>query len=968
MQFKTILLFSLLLLGSIASVPDNSFPEVERWVEQTIQQMSLDECIGQLIMVPVHPKKGEENEALVKSYVEDYHVGGLIMFQGGPQRTIQLINQYQALSTLPMLVAIDGEWGVQMRLDSVLALPKQMLLGAIQENQLIYDYGRLVAEQCKRLGIHINFAPVVDINNNSQNPVIGDRSFGESRSKVTDKAYKYMKGMEDHGIMTCLKHFPGHGDTHTDSHYDLPIIKHSKERLDSVELYPFKQLFKLGASSVMVAHLHIPALDKTENLPTTLSHKVVTELLQLKLKSEGLIFTDALNMKGVTKHFKDGEAEVKALQAGVDILLMPENVEKAIVAIKKAIINGDLDTFYLKEKVRKILRVKYKLGLTHFTPIPVEKVGEDLNQPTHREFIQKLAEKSITLLKNENKLIPISPDKTNKVASLSIGYGDETPFQSSLSHYGVKKNFQLEQVVKGTELLPELQKFETVIIGLHKIGRIPQRDFGINSATRDLIQAISKKSKVILVVFGNAYALKYFENIPGLICTYHEDPVYQRTAAKAIFGWKGFYGKLPVGVGTQFPEGHSILMDESHASEFEDIGKELGFDMAKISAIDDIAFEAIDYGATPGCQVLVMKNGKKIYHKTYGYTTYDKTRKVQKEDVYDLASVTKVAATTISLMKLYETGKLDLNKTLGDYIPELKGSNKENLKINQVLAHEAGLKAWIPIYLKGLDKNKNPDNTYFRKSPNASFNIQINDSLFTNKVFLDSIFWKRIIENSLDEPIYRYSDLGFILFTKLIENISGKPLDEFVMDNFYKPMNLSVIGYKPLSRSITKERIIPTEEDQYFRKTKVQGFVHDPNAALLGGVSGHAGLFSNATDLAAVYQMLLDKGMYQGKRYLEERTVELFTAQFSPRSRRGLGFDRKELGNAEISHNVAWQASPLTYGHLGFTGIGAWADPENKIIYIFLSNRTYPSGENAKLVQMNIRPRIQEKIYKAIIR
>lgn len=942
------------------------------WIKEKWEAMSEDERLGQLFMVAAYTRNGASDLARVKELIQQQKVGGLIMFQGGPTQTAINTNYFQSLATkVPLMIAIDGEWGVNMRLDSTLQFPRQMLMGAIQDNTLIYEFGKEVAYQCRRLGIHINFAPVVDVNNNAANPVIGDRSFGESRENVTAKAFQYMHGMQDHNVMACAKHFPGHGDTDVDSHYELPTIKHSMQRLDSLEFYPFRNLIQQGIGSIMVAHLHIPAIDPTPNLPTTLSKNAVQTILKDQLGFEGLVFTDAMGMQGVAKHFANGEADLKALMAGNDILLMSGDVALAKAKIKAALKSSVLDWSAIEPRIKKVLKAKYRVGLNDYRPVLTQDVVKDLNSDEAKVLHERIVAAALTLVDNPDDLLPIRRVRGRKIASLSIGTGRKTEFQRELDRYGISNHLYAGASITGsnqTRLLNDLKKQEVVLIGLHRVGKHPKEDFNLSTSVRNFINELNKHTKVVLVVFGNPYSLQYFESIPYLACAYINDDAAERQAAQAIFGGVAFQGRLPVTASPKLACGKGVNTSTfrlAYAKRPEDVGMNSNI----LKKIDTIAEEAIKGGATPGCQVLIVKNGKVAFHKAYGHFTYQKKRKVQTNDIYDLASVTKVAATTLSIMKLYEEGKVDINKKLSDYLPELKGTNKEHLIIKEILAHQSGLKPWIPFYKATLAADKKPDSKYYQIRPNGDFCIRVSENVYFCKSQTDSVVWQRIFDQDLKaDKNYTYSDLGFYLFTRLVEKVSGKSLDRYAADNFYFPMGLENIFFNPLDHGISKGRIVPTEEDNYFRYQRVHGDVHDMGAAMLGGVAGHAGLFATPIDLAAIFQMFVDGGVYQNRRYLQASTVEKFIARYSGRARRGLGFDRKERTSGQSSVNVAWQASDRTFGHLGFTGIGAWADPDNKLIYLFLSNRTYPSGENMKLITMNTRSRIHEVCYEAIIK
>ena len=945
--------------------------KADKWVNEQFQAMTNDERLGQLFMYAAYPKNGSADELRVIKAIQDYKLGGLIFFQGAPTQIARLSNLYQSKSRIPLMVAMDAEWGIGMRVDSVGSYPRQLLLGAIQNDTLLYDMGREVASQCRRIGVHINFAPVADVNNNPANPVIGNRSFGESRENVSAKAFQYMKGMQDHGVMACAKHFPGHGDTDVDSHHDLPVVNHSIERLDSIELYPFKKLIRQGIQSVMIAHLHIPAIDSTENLPITLSKKGIQQLLKDSLGYEGLVFTDAMSMKGLTKYWEAGRAAAQSLIAGTDVLLMPPDIPKAIKEIKLSIERNELSWAEIHQRCKKILRAKYNLNLHKYKEVSTANVVSDVNTYSSQTLHRNLVANAITLVQDTANYLPIDGVRSSKIATLSIGSGRQTAFQSELRLYGIKKHYYTSTSISESNykrLMSLLQRQKTVIITLDRLGRLPGNAFNLPARTRSFIHDLATQTRVVLVVFGSPYALRYFDNLPIIVCAYNNKSMTKRLTAQAVMGGISMKGRLPVSASPKLVYGMGEDT-QSTCLPYVIKAEHVGLHTKKLKVIDQIANEAVTTRATPGCQVMVVKEGQIAYHKAYGYHTYSRQRKVRLDDIYDVASVTKIAATTIAIMKLHEERMLDIDKPLSDYIPELKGTNKEGLRIKSIMAHQAGLKPWIPFYTRTLDENKKPMPRYYKSTKTGDYNVRIKENMYFDRKATDSIIWQRIYNvPQLGSRNYRYSDLGFYLFTKLIKNVSGKTLDTYVQEQFYEPMGLEYTTFKPLTKGISRSRIIPTEEDDYFRYGRVHGEVHDMGAAMIDGISGHAGLFTTARDLGAILQMLINGGTYKGRRYLEEATVKLFNTKYSDSSRRKIGFDGKETSDkADHSVNVAYQASDNTFGHLGFTGIGAWADPDSKLIYIFFSNRTYPDGENNKLISKGIRSRIHEAIYDAYL-
>ncbi|MFN7116617.1 MAG: glycoside hydrolase family 3 N-terminal domain-containing protein, partial [Saprospiraceae bacterium] len=894
-------------------------------------------------------------------------VGGVCFFQGTPEKQVELVNRYQALSPIPLMVSIDGEWGLGMRMkESTISFPRQLTLGAIQNNKLIYDMGAEIARQMKRVGVRVNFAPDVDVNNNAKNPVIHTRSFGENRENVAQKALQYMKGMQENGVMGSAKHFPGHGDTDVDSHYDLPVINHDMARLDSIELYPFKVLAAAGVGSVMVAHLNVPALDPRENRPTSLSRNTITNLLKEKLGYNGLIFTDGLEMKGVTKHFGNGQVEAEAIAAGTDMLLLPENIEASFQEIKKYLADGRISKKQVEESVKKILAAKYNLGLTSFTPIPVDSVRTDLNNKQALALKRSLYENAMTLVRNQDNLLPFKNLAKLSMASVSIGANAKTPFQERLDKYTKITHLQSTKEIP-TTLINQLKSKDVVIISLHDMSGAAGKSFGISQSTKDFIDNLRKQTKVVLVVFGTPYALQYFDNVNWVLQAYEEDPIAQDVAAQALFGGIPVSGKLPVTASPKSQYGQGILIEKATRLGYSDPEK-VGLNSLTLSKIDTIAQQAITAKATPGMVVLVAKDGQVVYEKAFGSHTYTGNQPVKTTDLYDLASVTKIAATTLAMMKLHDEGKIDLDQTLGFYLPELRGSNKAPLTIRQVMTHRAGLLGWIPFYKQTVVKSRRrtvrPSTKFYRPTKTTTYSIPVTEKLYMRNDFVNSM-WAQIRNSKLrSNNNYRYSDLGFYLLSKVVLKVSGKTLDQYVVDEFYHPLGLHRTTFNPW-KEFPLDKMAPTEEDHSFRNQRVRGYVHDMGAAMLGGVSGHAGLFSDAVGLATLMQMLANEGIYGDLRLLDSATVNAFTRREPTSTRTGIGFDLFKA-NPNMKIGMPKNASGLTYGHIGFTGTCTWVDPVNNVVYVFLANRTYPSANNFRINKLGIRSRILGVVYEAM--
>jgi beta-glucosidase-like glycosyl hydrolase/CubicO group peptidase (beta-lactamase class C family) len=964
------ILFSASWTSVSAPLPGSSTEE-QRWVDSVFNAMTESERLGQLFMIRAHSNLGADHIQSVENQIRRYNVGGLCFFQGTPDRQAELTNRYQQMAKVPLLVSIDAEWGLGMRMrETTISYPQQLTLGAIQDNRLIYDMGKEIARQLRRIGVHVNFAPVVDVNNNPRNPVINTRSFGEDRLNVSVKSYMYAQGLQDNGIMACAKHFPGHGDTDEDSHISLPVISHNRQRLDSVELFPFRVLSQHGVGSMMVAHLKVPSLDDTYNLPTTLSQKVIRHLLKEKIRFQGIVFSDALEMKGVTKNFSCGEIEIRALEAGIDILLLPEDMHTAISEVEEAIAAGRLDRREIDGRVKKILHTKYRFGLTHPELHPVDGVRDNLNSPGAIALKRKLIANAITLVANQAELIPLRQLATQKIATLSIGASAMTPFQTSMARYTRMEHFQLPKTIYSDDknkMLESLAGKDVVIVGLHGMSKYAKDNFGLTPSTLDFVNTLRGRTRVILAVFGNPYSLRHFEECSWLVEAYDDDPLTQDLTGQAIFGGIGFKGKLPVTASERIRFNTGEVTAGTIRLGYA-LPEEVNMRSDALARIDSIAREAIGIRATPGCVVLVAKDGKVVYEKAFGKQTYESdARPVQVDEVYDIASITKVAATTLSLMKLHENGQLDLDKTLGDYLPELAGTNKQNLRVSEVLLHQAGLRSWIPFYESTIARGRSsvkllPE--YYHSAPSLNFSIPVAQNIFLRTDYIKEV-WKSIIESEVFEnKRYRYSDLGFYMLGEVVYRLSGQGLERFAERQFYRSLDLQTMTFNPWKR-FDSQLIPPTEEDRYFRNQTIRSYVHDMGAAMLGGVSGHAGLFSDATDLAVVMQMLLNEGTYGGEQFLRAETVSKFTTRGAGVTRRGLGFDMKELDPRRES-NLPHRASERTFGHTGFTGTCVWADPESGLIYIFLSNRTYPSMQNQKLNNADIRNRIFEAVYAAI--
>ena len=962
-----ILLFTLLSTFSLFAQTTDPLVSIdyqaqESWVDSTYTSLTLEEKIGQLFMVMAFSEQGEKHfDKISKNIVED-NIGGVIFSLGGPHGQTEWLNKFQKKSKVPLLIGMDAEWGVAMRLDSVQAFPWNMTLGAIQNDVLVKDIGHRIGEQAKRLGIHINFAPSVDINTNPKNPIIGNRSFGEDKQNVARKGIAFMQGMHEAGILSSAKHFPGHGDTATDSHLGLPSINFSMERIEEVELYPFKEIINAGVSSVMVAHLDIPAIDA--GIPSSLSQKTVQTLLQDSLQFKGLVITDALNMKGASGISPKYGIDVSAFLAGNDILLIPNDVSVAIKKMKRAFKAKKITEQRLAHSVKKILKAKYLVGLNNNKEISSEFLSDNLNTNKDDYLIAKAMQAAITVVQNKNNVLPL--EKTTTYGYLKLGDDTGLDFRNSLS-----KEIKLHRVnesLSNSEIISNLKDYEKIIIGFHRSNDNPWKASSFSKKEIQLISELVKSHTIILDVFVKPYALSKIntlEGIDGLVVSYQNNIPAQIASADILLGDRKATGKLPVSISSSFPVGMGIELNGPTK-----IGKgtpeSVGIDSNLLNRIDDLALIAIDSLMTPGMQILVARHGKVVFNKSYGFHTYEKKKPVTNTDLYDLASLTKVLATLPLVMKEVDQGKLTLETRLGDLNEEWEQSNKADISIQDMLSHYARLTPWIPFYKETLKKGSSKLNKkFYRKRKSKRFSIPVADH-FYGKRDLPELISNQILESELrDSLMYKYSDLPYFFMKDLFENRYNESLEVLARDSFYLPLGLNRTTFNP-NKNTPNQTIIPSEIDSYYRNQELKGEVHDMAAAMLGGVGGHAGLFSNASEVAVLMQLFLNKGTYAGKRYFSAETFDQFNQCLycDQGNRRGVGFDKPQL---EGSGSTCGCVPKSSFGHSGFTGTYAWADPENELIYIFLSNRTYPTMDNNLLLKHDIRTRIQQYIYDSII-
>jgi len=941
------------------------------WVEEQIQALTLEEKIAQLMLVTVYPKQNESSKDLMLKTVKNVKPGGILVMQGEPTKTARWINEFQAVSSLPLLVAVDGEWGPAMRIDSTIVYPYAQTLGAVQDTNLIYQMGKEFGEQMKMLGIQMNFAPVADINTNPANPVINYRSFGEDKQNVAVKTWMVAKGMQDAGVIPVAKHFPGHGDTQSDSHLTLPLIPHDKARLDQLETYPFRYLSEKGISGIMTAHLNVPALDNSGKT-SSLSKKVVTDYLKGEIGFKGFVVTDAISMKGVKAG--PGRAEVEALIAGNDLVEFVPDLIQAVNSVKQAIENNEISEEEISEKCRKVLALKRWVQLNEYQAAELAGLTDRLNSPKFEVTQRKLIRSSLTVLENQH-ILPVQDLEKRKIASIMIGGDSQNAFQEMLANYTSIDHFSLSKEAterEWSELRMKLSNYDLVIAGVDGINRYPSKQYGTSEIQRKAVADIVGENKAIVAFFGNAYALKYFVNIhhaKGLILAYQNDKLTQELAAQLIFGAFGASGKLPVTVDDRFVlnQGQETLGNRTFSYT---IPEEVGMNSVKLNRVDTIAMMGIEEKAYPGCQVLVAKDGNIIYHKCFGYHTYNNDEPVELNDVYDWASITKVTGPLAAIMKLVDENKINVDDKLSKYWPAFIGTNKENLVIREILAHQARLQSYISFYTSTLTKDGDLNRDIFRDIPSDDFSVRVSEHLYMRPSYYETMMDTLNRSKLLPRKRYVYSGLSFYLYPTIISNLTGQNYETYLKDTFYRPLGATTVTFNAW-KHFPMRQIVPTENDDFFRKERLRGFVHDEGAAMMGGVSGNAGLFGTTADLAKIFQMYLQKGYFGGRRYISEKTVNEFIRTQYPenQNRRGLGFDKPFIDNNKkelIDAYPAVSSSKNSFGHSGFTGTFAWADPDNGLLFIFMSNRVFPTRENQRLYQLNIRPELHQAIYDSI--
>lgn len=965
----------------------------QSWADSIISGMNFEKLIAQKLMVPVWTRDPQINAESLEA-VEKYHVGGLIFFQGTAQTHNMALNYYQQQSEIPLLIGMDAEWGPAMRLDHIPKYPYPLSIGATQNEEYAYEIGRSQGRMLRSLGVHINFAPVVDLNSNPNNPIIGFRSFGEDPLSVGPLATAFHKGLESSGVWACAKHFPGHGNTIADSHKELPLVSHDKKSLKK-ELAPFEGLIKAGVKSIMVAHLKIPFLDDRENMPSSLSRSVVHDLLRTKMAFKGLIITDAMNMKGVSAHYASDDAVLKAIQAGNDVLCFVDNVPEVIGKCRIWLDSSWVDSVEIAESVRRILIAKHQLGLAH--NLDIAHIQNEL-KTEYRRFIRQTspvptepyfkfedkfeaeieAASPHICLVSENKThsLPWRPHQRDLLNVVIFGESMPEILYQRLIHYQQIRIVWAHNFRNPDSLLRHLDSLG----GRNFFFNSAQRMWGSQSRLlppllKSVLDGYNLHRPAVLVHTGNVYALQELRTTVPVILGMETGESYLIAAIDGLFGHRSINGKLPVTIDNFWTAEKVQTTKAFHTHLLWGDAEALGFDCDEESSLKGIMDSMIINGATQTAQLLVLKNGQIVYNISRG-TLPDAKTPVSLHSVYDVASITKIAATTLALMHLYEKEGLKLEKPIKTYWPEASQYPWGNVKLQDFLIHRSGLPPYLPLY-KELKSQMISIRTDSALIPNKD-DILWGENYYLPGTIKDTV-WAWIVKTSPkkkkrkhDPQPYIYSDLNAIILGKFIELRSHSTLEKFCDSLFYRPMGLHRTGFAPHTKKLDLWTL-PTQIDTVSNRGLIWAKTHDPSATFLGGSAGNAGLFSSAYDLSRLMLMLTQGGTIDGVKYFDRSTIDKFTSTVNfDNNHRGLGFDKpngypNRLRNIELKGSNLFDAAPESiFGHSGFTGTWAWGDAANQLVFIFLSNRTFPSDTENRLAKKGFRGKLMEIVYRSL--
>lgn len=922
--------------------PANGLSGADIDIDSLISVMSLEEKIGQLFMVPAYGRFANDHEVSLlrlKRLVTDYKVGGLIFMSGDVYGQALLTNEMQELASIPLWIGQDMEYGAAMRVHGTTRFTPAMGIAATGNPSNAYLKGKITAREAKALGVHQIFAPVLDVNNNPENPVINVRSYSSDPKVVSRFGQFFIDGIESEGLLATAKHFPGHGDTDIDSHLALPVINHNFARIDSLELAPFRATINNGLNSVMSAHIAYPNISDNLGLPSTLDPSILNRILVDSLNFEGLIVTDGLEMRGITEKFSPGEAVIQALLAGADMMLISPDVMTAVNELKTAVQTGRIHEERIDRSVKKILTLKKNRGVFIQQPIDIQTLSTAIHTPDYQNIANRIARRSLTVLKNERNILPLREVNHQHILVVGVTDSDDINTGSSLARemrkYHSNVTFhslnnrtnekEIDDILKAADAADLIVIGSFIIVRSHQPIQMPREQLKV-------LEKLSARVKPsVLIAFGNPYVVRDLPKADVHVLAWAADMNQIRQTVPGLFGASKIQGKFPASIPGMYNFGDGINFSQS-VLRLDDPAA-AGMNSDSLLNIDMIMQKAIDDSTFPGGVVGVMRKGALVWHESYGYHDYSKTRPTKNTDIFDLASVTKVMATTTSIMKLVDQEQIRLDDKVADYIPEFREGKKSEITIEHLLLHTSGLPA---------------------------FRIYV-DKLKTRFEILEAVKNEPLINDPGE--IYVYSDLGFILLGEIVEEVSGMRLDRFIRSQFFYPMEMKSVHFNPgRVGNWLSNQIPPTEIDQTYNRGIVQGVVHDERAYFMDGVAGHAGLFGSARDLAVYSYMLLNNGVYGRRKYLSPEVIELFTGKRSPINQRGFGFDRKV---DRLFSTAGSLTGERTFGHLGFTGTSFWIDPDKEVAIILLTNRTYPSrtfGSNISRIRAEIADVVMKSI------
>ncbi len=953
----TICILSFFLL--LASPELSAQASKQQWVDSVFQRLTTAEKIGQLFMIPVSSSSSKEEISLLSAQLKKYKPGSLLITKGSPIRHVRLVKKFQSQASVPLLTAIHAEEGVASCLDSTIRFAPPMQLGAIQNEDQVFGLGLEIGRQMNLLGLHMNLSLNADIHVADDMYPGTLRYTSDNKYQATGKLIALMTGLQKAGVLVSASHL---GNSKKDRHLAIQdsSVLLDANNLDTVGFYPYQKLLQSGVDGIVTSNLDFVLPGKKKALLASVSDLFVADVIQKKLGYEGLTMVEMPYFRKASRKKRAGVAERLAFEVGHDVLIEPADLGRSIKRIATAIRKDKGLQLQLNQSVKKILGAKHDAGLHTLHMLEEDNLLLKLNSPQAKIMQRHFVAASITLLKNDKALIPISLLENATFSSVSIGKDENSEFNHHLTKYADFAKHAVLSLKDTVGLGQKVRHTSIVVVSVYPLAK------GITLQIASIIQRLSSNHQVIVCSFGDPEDLKFIQSEGTVIAGYTDDDLTQQAVAEIIFGGLPAKGKLPITVSENLRINQGVLTDTLDRLAFA-LPEEVGMDSRVLEKIKNIMHEAIDAGATPGCQVLIARNGKIVYEESAGFFTYDKTQPVNDETIYDLASVTKVSATLQAVMFMHERRLIDINKKISVYLPELKESNKKDFTIKDILTHQAGLWPFLPFWA-GTVKDSTLFKAFYQTRLSTDYPFPVADSLFANKTMKDSL-WRWIVDAKVREKIprtiydYRYSDMGFYMLQHLAEKILNQPMHEFLEQNFYEPLGAYTMGYLP-RQEFPASRIAPTENDQLFRKRLLVGYVHDQGAAMHGGIAGHAGLFGTANDLAKLGQMWLRKGKYGGQQFFRPETFDLFTTKQYADSRRGLGWDKPVASDPAGPTSI--YASSKTFGHTGFTGTCIWVDPEFDLVYVFLSNRVYPDMSNNKILNANIRPRIHDVIYQSL--